>query len=451
MQRSLKSTSCEKGCRHFFNWFSQLGVIAGLIFLIITTVSGHEAVAASIPVFCVFYILYIIMCFCSPTFYYLRNKHKADSIHQHMQRLYYNHPVITFYAVCYHYRTIHYTERDSKGNIVHRTRTEKVVTHTDNENFRYSSWRDVSGCFLLDSEKFLQKENHQKIYIKLELDFNVDNADDMTRYDYENQKHLFKMRNVWRDVHMDFSESADIDGFTRYNLVKINENTPACFNWCLFLIFTFFIPVIEIYKIYINSFCVSQEYTIKKIVSTRYNLNSISDEDLNKKYANDIPKIVIYGQEVCYDDNPSEFNKVYDLPTEDELQESKKYTSSKAGSKFSANMKKESQTLNKADFENQGANLNNYNSNQNNINISDGSVQMMNGGSMPMMNGSISSLPIMQGGSAPMINIPNNANSNILNNTSIPLMSGGDVNPYINQNTTNTALNNHDLEKRLLD
>ena len=388
------------------------------------------------------------MCFCSPTFRYLVNKHKADSIHKHMENLYYTAPTLTFHVVCYHYRTYHYTETDSNGKVHHKTRTERIVTHSEYENFKFCSWRDVSGCFLLDSEKFLTKENQQKVFIKLELDYNFDFADDISRFDYEMQKSHFKMRNIYRDVHMDFSESADISGFSKYNLVRITDQKPACLNCGIYLIFTFIIPVIEFYKIYVNSFCIDQDYTIKKVVSSRYNLNVINS-DLNTRFQNDIPKLIIYGEETNFNNAPTDFNKVYDLPTEEELNESKKYTSSKIGSKFN---KKEVTTLNKNDFNDNSTDFNIINTNQNgNYGTipNSGSVPMMQGGSVPMMQGG--TVPMMQGGTVPMMQegfVPM-MNTNNSEDFGAPMIQGGTVPLF---SSGNHHINGeHDLEKKLLD
>lgn len=413
-----KTKTCKSQCRHFFNWFTQIGVIITLILLIISLIThSSDLFGPALGSFISFYILYIIMCFCSPTFRYLINKHKADSIHKHMENLYYTAPTLTFHAVCYHYRTHHYTERDSEGNVHHRTRTEKVITHSEYENFRFSSWRDISGCFLLDSEKFLREENEKKIFIKLELDFKFDFADDISRYDYEMQKSHFKMRNIYRDVHMDYSESVDISGFTKYNLVRITNQQPACLNCAVFLLFTFIIPIIEIYKIYVNSYCIRQDYSIKKVVCTRYDLNAPNSEYASI-YKDNTPKLVIYGEETNFNNAPTDFNKVYNLPTEEELNESKKYTSSKIGSNFN---KKEVTTLNKNDFNNNFTNLDIINHNQNNYGALENtkSVPMMQGGTVPMIN---TNSPMMQGGTDPMLS---------------------SINPYNNDQ--------NDFEKKLLD
>ena len=303
-----------------FNWFLQLGIIFSLALLIVSLIL-HIFIHFSIPIFCIFYLLYVIMSFYSATFSYLVNTQKADSIHTLMEKLYYTPPTLTFKAISYHYETRDNTHTDSNGNIIRTTSTEKVITHTEEENFRYYSWRDISGCFLLDTDKLIK--NSKKIYIKLELDFNLNFADDITKYDYELQKLNFKQRNIHRDVHLDFSENIKLSGYNQYNLIKITKDNPILLNLGFYLIFTFIFPFIEFFKIYVNSFCIDQKYTIKKIVSTRYDLN---DSEILKKYEDSLPKIFIYGDKVSYDKSTERNNKIYDLPTGEELEESSKYS-----------------------------------------------------------------------------------------------------------------------------
>lgn len=354
-----KYSRCENFCKHFCNWITQLGLLISICILIAFIISNKRVPEALIIITTIFYAFYIITCFSSTTFRYFLNKHQAESIHNHMEKLYYTPPRLIFRAESYHYETVYRSETDSEGNTVTSTSTEKRVTHIDTEELKFCSWRDISGLFLLDSEKFLQKGNEKKVYLKLELTCDLDFADDLTKYDYEFQKEQFKMKNVYKDDHMDFSENLSIDSFTRYNLVKISDEKPICLNICVFLIFTFIIPFMQFYKIYVNSLCINQEYRLKKLVSSRYNLNNFHDEELNKRFSNNIPKIHIHGEETIFDNQPHNYNKVYDLPTEEEIQESKKFSSSKYGSRFTIGLKaeqnnaKNKEILNKNDFEQQ--------------------------------------------------------------------------------------------------
>ena len=173
--------------------------------------------------------------------------------------------------------------------------------------------------------------NKQKNYIKLELDLEFEFADDITKWDYNRQKDTMIQRNRWRDLHMEFYERIEIPGYTKYNFVKIGDNNPACLNTCSFLFFTFIIPVMEFYKMYVESFCIRQDYSIKKVVSSRYNLLT---EEAGRRFDPQVPKIKIYENEVNFSNAPQNFNQVYDLPTADELETSKNFNSSNQGTNF---------------------------------------------------------------------------------------------------------------------
>jgi len=275
-----------------------------------------------------------------------------------MEKLYYNYPILTFYTVCYHENITHHYHRNSNDDVTFTTSTEKIITHQESKDFRYSSWRDVSGVFLLNSEKFLLDENSNKVFIKLILDLDLDFADDITRFDYERQKMDFKNMNSQRDIFLDFTESLNVPGFSQYNLVKISNEIPAGFNICTYLIFTFLIPLIEFYKIYIDSFCFEQEYTLKKIVSTRYDLNADTEEN-RRRFDNLIPKINIYGNETDYNQAPKEYKKIYEMPTKEEICQARKIIkTNKIGSLLNEG-KFEDNNQNNLGIEKQ--NFNNYN------------------------------------------------------------------------------------------
>ena len=94
-------------------------------------------------------------------------------------------------------------------------------------------------------------------------------------------------------------------------------------NFGLFFLFTI-LSFAELYKLYFDSKCVHQEYTIKKIISTRYNLNA---PQLAVKYQKTIPSIdLIYIQ---YNFKPSEYSYSKngineDLPSKEEVENTNK-------------------------------------------------------------------------------------------------------------------------------
>ena len=68
----------------------------------------------------------------------------------------------------------------------------------------------------------------------------------------------------------------------------------------LFTIFTF----AEIYKIYFNSLSISQKFTIKKIISTRYNLN---DPAIALKYQRTLPSIDLINKQYNFESSEISF------------------------------------------------------------------------------------------------------------------------------------------------
>ena len=81
----------------------------------------------------------------------------------------------------------------------------------------------------------------------------------------------------------------------------------------------------ELYKPYVNSYCIEQKYKVRKIVSTRYDLNN---PEYEQKYQNLNPKINLIEQK--YDFQPQEYNYLnneysVNYPTEEELEEAEKF------------------------------------------------------------------------------------------------------------------------------
>ena len=270
-----------------------------------------------------FYCIYLIMEFLSPTCRYLIHKRSSEGIKAKMGELFKARPSIKFYAECYHYRTVHYTEKDSEGNEVEKTRQEKVVTHRETEYFDYYSVRDISGLLNLNCDKAQIK---RKCYIKLELKEEMNFADSISVADYEWQKDEFKSRNRSRDEYMDFSESWTLPGITHHNLIKIGDYEPCTVNCFWYILFTLF-TLAQIYKWHVASFCIYQNYKIRKIMSTRYNLHSA---EYDAQYSMFNPQINLITLKIDYE--PAYYtylntSKSIKKPTAKELEKAKQYES----------------------------------------------------------------------------------------------------------------------------
>ena len=106
MSNKKRQRTCDQNCRRFFNWFSQIYLLRSLTALIFGAIFDRYLIQPAAINTGVSYFLYIIMCFCSPTFHFLLNRYKSKSIHNHMEDLYYTAPEYHFYCNSYHYKNI---------------------------------------------------------------------------------------------------------------------------------------------------------------------------------------------------------------------------------------------------------------------------------------------------------------------------------------------------------
>ena len=265
--------------------------------------------------FGLFYLVYIILEFCSPTSKYLCHKSSDQGIYYQMGRLFRTPPEIIFHCECYHYETKVTYSKDSKGHShAHRTR-ERVTTYRESYSLPYYSERDVSGLFYLNCDKAYAQ---RKKYIKLELIEEINFADAISYYDYERAKAAFWRRNRFSDVH--FKESRIIPGLVNHNLVKLVNKEPCLVNYFWFFLATI-ITMAEFYRLYIDSISVYQKFKVRKLVSTRYDLNQPVYQVL-------VPQIDLISQQYQYDQQYYNYkNDNYDvqLPTEEELAAASQY------------------------------------------------------------------------------------------------------------------------------
>ena len=324
-QSSEEDQNDSNSCCTFFYWFLSLAVWCSLIFLIYLESSpvyiDKDTKTILYFVLIASYLLYIILECCSSTSKYLRNKTTGEAMYDKMGSLFRTPPVITFRCQCYHYEIIHYTTKDKDGNVHHHTRREKRITYSESYTMPYYSMRDVSGLFYLNCDEAYVKK---KFYIKLRLNEEINFADEISYMDYEYYQEQFWRKNRFRDVYMDFEETRKIPGLTSHNLIKIGQKDPCIVSFGWFTIFTL-LTLCEFYKIYINSLFVYQKYKIRKIISTRYDLN---EPLYSNKYSELIPQLNLIDQQYSY--KPESYNYInqeteVDLPTKEELERAEQY------------------------------------------------------------------------------------------------------------------------------
>lgn len=196
---------------------------------------------------------------------------------------------------------------------------EKVTTYKDTYTLPYYSERDVSGLFYLNCNMAYVR---RKCYIKLNLEKEINFADEISCMDYENEKEYFWQRNRFRDSQFDFKETREIPGMKSHNLVKLSENEPYFASFMYFSLFTL-LTFSELYKSWFDSYCIYQKFKIRKLISTRYDLNQPTYQKL-------IPQLDCINQQYSYQPDYYNYinpNQKVKMPTPVELENAKKYQS----------------------------------------------------------------------------------------------------------------------------
>ena len=263
--------------------------------------------------FVIIYVVYLIIEFCSTTCSYLMHKSSNEAIYDRMQRIFSTHPEIIFHCECFHYQY----RRTQDG----RHYKERDTTYREDYSMPYYSSRDVSGLFLLNCDKEVVKN---KSFIQLELWKEINFADNISYMDYEATRSDFYMRNRPRDYYMDYNEKRIIPNFTEYNLVSIGNQDSGLINIGIFVLATL-LTCAELYKCFIDKKCVPQRFTVRKIISTRYDLNG---PEYNARYQSFMPALDLQNQQYTY--QPQEYNYLNndynpDLPTQEELERAGQY------------------------------------------------------------------------------------------------------------------------------
>lgn len=321
-EKDEKDGNCCETCCF---WMLQIFVWASLVCFIVVAIVASDGIGVVAGIFGFFYIIYLIANFCSSTCKYLSNKKTGLNMYNKMGQIFQTAPHIKFTCECYHMEKRREKSTDAQGKVTYSEHEVRVVSHRDSMLVPYYSFRDVSGLFLLDCDKAIV---NRKAYIQLKLEEEINFADPVSIYDYNYYKDYFWRMNRFRDIYMDFRETREIPGLIHHNLIKLSDNEPGTVNVCLFILLTF-IPFVEFYKIYVNSFCVYQKFRIRKLVSTRYDLNAPQiTEQYNYNYNQLQPQLNLVSQSYSYDAN--QYYNVnaqveVDLPTEEEIQAAEQY------------------------------------------------------------------------------------------------------------------------------
>ena len=312
-----------------FGKILQLLVFVALaLFIVNLFISIGIETSKLIIILIIVYILYLIAEFCSTTASFLCHKTNENGIKMIMENLVKTPPQIEFYCECYHYetRTVRYNppkrgggrkKRKSGRRVKTRHKRVRITTYRETAYFPYYSARDVSGLFQLNKSREVAMG---KVYVKLELTPEINFADEVSYMDYEYFRSDFYNRNRPKDQYMDYRETRTVPGLNNFNLVCIRNEEPCGINICMFILFTI-LPFAEFYKCYINSYCLDQSFKIRKLISTRYDLNQ-------DQYQYLVPSFDVPNQQYAFEPNNYNYiNNDYqvNLPTEEEINRASQY------------------------------------------------------------------------------------------------------------------------------
>ena len=302
-------------------WFLQVVDWILLSALIIVIILRPELVKKMSVAFGIFHFIYIMVEIFSPTGKYLCHKSSGEGMYEKMGRYFKNIPKIIFHCDCYHNEINYYTTTDKLGRVHQHHETVKVITFTEDYEMPYYSVRDVSGLFYLNCDQAIAKK---KLYIKLKVKEEINFADAISIMDYQNEIDKFYARNRYRDDYFEFQETRKIPDLVHHNLIKLGGNEPFLSKYFFFILATL-LTLSELYKLYFDSLCVFQRFKVRKLISTRYDLNQPVYQE---KYQQFIPQINLIYQTFNY--KPEDYNYLnnkyeVNLPTQEELERAQKY------------------------------------------------------------------------------------------------------------------------------
>ena len=238
---------------NFFCWFFSIIVWALIGLIVYYNIYENNPIMKKkcIISFIFYYIVYIILQYYSPTFKYLLNKEKL-SLHAKMAEIFQMKPEVLLKVKKYHYVTERYSYTDDDGKRHEGTITVRSWNGENIQSMKYKSW---------------------KAYVELEIKLEINFADAISYSDYEKAKSDFYSQNKDADDYTQLDEEITVKDLRHHYLIKIMDKDPCTIN-IYFYIFFCIITLAQIYKIYFSTFCIHKKFTIRKLISTRYDLGN---------------------------------------------------------------------------------------------------------------------------------------------------------------------------------
>jgi TMEM151 family len=253
-QKEVENFPVRKDCcydRIFLSLMGTIGVILGVVLAYYFSKLIHIVTAA-------FGILFIVDFFTSNTFHFLRSKMISAKALQFLESLQKAYPRIIWEIQCYHYETRTRYVYTKNGGYT-QTYTVRVNTHHARHDLKILRAADASNCdAIIQNLKLLAL---CRLYLVKEYGF--DSVATEQNF-YALKKHFIAVNK--RDVHYDFSESFQIDGFLSRAVSHNGDNGGKVYSIPFYIFMTLFgfgwLLRLLFYK---NSFC--GNIRIKKIIS----------------------------------------------------------------------------------------------------------------------------------------------------------------------------------------
>ena len=301
------STDFQKTCLNAFYLLVQLITPIALIYVIIFN-NNDNNVEMFLLILCFHFVCQLFHPLCS----FLWNINNCDSMYETMQKVFTSIPSIVLHCECYHYRTREEQTKNEKGETVTKTIKEKEVSSTHSKEFKYYSVLDTSGIFKLNFDGAIANE---KKFIKLYLDYELSFADVQTEQDYAYFKRKFEKKYKHLDEYIEIWEKRNLPYLVSNNLVKISVSEQIPYVNIFWYLLLSIIPATHFYRNYVDSMCVEQSFTVKKVISSRFNLIN------NEQYYMYIPGLQINQSKYNYNNYGNCFEEnLNNLPTLEELE-----------------------------------------------------------------------------------------------------------------------------------
>jgi hypothetical protein len=226
---------------------------------------------------------------------YVSQQNFADTFHQLLA----SPPLIRMSAQNYHPETI-------KNNAI------KYVTSIEDENFKYYSYRDISGPILIP------KSN----YLTIEIDYECFPSDAMTCMDYVEQKRALLQRNIGQDLYTKYLPESRVKNQKFFLSTHSYCGCFIMFFQIIFWILFWLSGMIWIHDI-MFVVCCKKDHKIKirKIYSSRFDLTNSENDSKFKKLNPSVVLTDISSRKLI---EPKTFGRKFELfkrasPTQQEI------------------------------------------------------------------------------------------------------------------------------------